>query len=117
MDRPLERACNIGMTNVFSVRGHMVSYCRQPHLHNPSLNSRPVTTNRKLCLITFCLLDCYRRLEGQAIMFQRSLSLVALAILGCVQVGYAQDGTAHDGRPDRSTSRSGNGSEKSEPGL
>ena len=50
-------------------------------------------------------------------MFQRSLSLVVLVVLGCAQVGHAQDGTTHDGRPDRSTSRSGNGSEKSEPGL
>ena len=30
MDRPLELACYIGSTNVRGIRGHMVSYCRQP---------------------------------------------------------------------------------------
>ena len=50
-------------------------------------------------------------------MLQRCLSLVVLAVLGCVQVGHAQDGPTQDGKPDRSISHSGNGSEKSEPGL
>ena len=50
-------------------------------------------------------------------MSQKCLSLVVLVVLGCVQVGYAQDGTSHDGKPDRSSSRSGSSTEKSESGL
>src|ERR1700722_5832796 len=79
------------------------------HLHNPSMIRQLPTPSPSP--ITFCLLDCYHRLEGQGIMLQRCLSLVVLAVLGCTQVGHAQVGTT------LSISRSGNGSEKSEPGL